>query len=97
MTDAGWTAPHVRGLGVMLVGDAIAEVDERGEPIHDDTLLILLNAGETPMAFTLPPAPIRQAWELVLDTNGGTLASAADLTVPSYELGSRSLVVLRLG
>ena len=97
MTDAGWTAPHVRCLGVMLVGDAIAEVDERGEPIHDDTLLILLNAGETPTSFTLPPAPIRQAWELVLDTNGGTLAPAAGPTGQAYELGSRSLAVLRLG
>ena len=97
MTDADWTAPHVRGLGVMLVGDAIAEIDERGEPIHDDTLLILLNAGETPMAFTLPPAPIRQAWELVLDTNGGSLAPAAGVAAPSYDLGSRSLAVLRLG
>jgi len=38
MTDATWNAPHARCLGAMLVGDAIAEVDERGEPIHDDTL-----------------------------------------------------------
>ena len=97
MTDADWTAPHVRCLGVMLVGDAIAEIDERGEPIHDDTLLILLNAGETPTSFTLPPAPIRQAWELVLDTNGGTLAPAAGPAGQAYELGSRSLAVLRLG
>ena len=87
MTDAGWTAPHVRCLGVMLVGDAIAEIDERGEPIHDDTLLILLNAGETPTSFTLPPAPIRQAWELVLDTNGGTLAPAAGPSRPGVRAG----------
>ena len=41
----------------MLVGDAIAEVDERGEPIRDDTLLILLNAGDAAVTFTLPPVP----------------------------------------
>ncbi|HSP89712.1 MAG TPA: glycogen debranching protein GlgX, partial [Vicinamibacterales bacterium] len=57
MTDADWNAPHVRCLGVMLVGDASAEVDARGEPIHDDTLLILANAGEAAEAFTLPPVP----------------------------------------
>jgi glycogen operon protein len=97
MTDASWNAPHARCLGAVLVGDAIAEVDERGEPVYDDTLLILLNAGETPESFTLPAAPIGQAWELVLDTNGGSLDAGPSVTAPVYQLGSRSLAVLRLG
>ena len=97
MTDAAWNAPHVRCLGVMLVGDAIAEVDERGEPVHDDTLLVLLNAGETPVGFTLPAVPMGQAWEIVLETNGGGLVPGAGGKAPGYELGSRSLAVLRLG
>jgi len=40
----------------MLVGDAIAEVDERGQPIRDDTLLVLANADAAPIRFTLPSA-----------------------------------------
>ncbi len=97
MTDATWHAPHARCLGAMLIGDAIAEVDDRGEPIHDDTLLILANAGETGVAFTLPPAPAGQAWELVLDTNGGGLAAGTGVEAPAYQLGSRSFAILRLG
>ena len=73
--------------------DAIAEVDQRGEPVHDDTLLVLLNAGEAAEAFTLPAAPVGQEWELVLDTNGGAVVRAAGVTAPAYELGSRSLTV----
>jgi glycogen operon protein len=96
MTDATWNAPHVRSLGVVLVGDAIAEVDEHGQPIHDDTLLILANAGESAMAFTLPPVRVGQAWELVLDTNGGGLVPSSTLAAPVYELGARSLAVLRV-
>jgi len=96
MTDADWNAPHVRCLGVMLVGDAIAEVDARGEPIHDDTLLLLANAGKAAAAFTLPPVPTGQAWELVLDTNGGGLLPGTGVTTPTYDLGSRSLAVFRL-
>ena len=61
----------------MLVGDAIAEIDERGEPIRDDTLLVLANAGEAALTFTLPPVHAGQAWELVLDTNGGGLGAAS--------------------
>ena len=45
MTDETWNSPHVRCLGVRLNGDAIDELDERGERIVDDTLLMLLNGG----------------------------------------------------
>ena len=96
MTDATWNAPHARCLGAMLVGDAIAEVDERGEPIHDDTLLILSNAAESGVPFTLPAVQPGQAWELVLDTNGGGLTVKAGAIAPVYDLGGRSLAVLRL-
>ena len=54
MTDETWNSPDVRCLGVRLDGDAIDEVDERGERIVGDTLLILLNAGDEPVPFTLP-------------------------------------------
>ena len=50
MTDETWNSPDVRCLGVRLNGDAIDEVDERGERIVGDTLLIMLNAGEEPVA-----------------------------------------------
>jgi glycogen operon protein len=97
MTDVTWNAPHARCLGALLVGDAIAEVDERGQPIHDDTLLVLLNAGETAVAFTLPAIAVGQTWELVLDTNGGSREADASITAPVYRLGGRSLAVLRVG
>ena len=44
MTDETWNSPDVRCLGVRLNGDAIEEVDERGERIVGDTLLLMLNA-----------------------------------------------------
>ena len=30
MTDEAWNAPFVRSLGVLMVGNALDEVDERG-------------------------------------------------------------------
>ena len=44
MADDAWNADFVRSLGMLLSGNAIEEVDERGEPIIGDTLLVLLNA-----------------------------------------------------
>ena len=55
MTDEDWDAGFVKCLGMRLAGDLIGEVDERGEPIVGDTLLLLLNAHHEPIPFTLPP------------------------------------------
>ena len=46
MTDEAWSTPDVKCLGVRLAGDVIDDVDERGEPIVGDTLLLLLNADD---------------------------------------------------
>ncbi|MGH9915836.1 MAG: hypothetical protein ACRD63_11185, partial [Pyrinomonadaceae bacterium] len=43
-------------------------VDERGNRIVDDTLLILLNAHYEPLSFTLPAHRRGVRWERVLDT-----------------------------
>ena len=68
MTDETWNSPDVRCLGVRLNGDAIDEVDERGGRIVGDTLLLLLNAGDEPIAFTLPATAPEERWETLIDT-----------------------------
>jgi isoamylase len=95
MTDATWNAPHVRALGVMLVGDAITELGARGERVRDDTLLILLNAHDADLPFALP-AKKGYSWELVLDTDGGALRPGWQTTAATYDLCARSLAVLKL-
>jgi glycogen operon protein len=55
MTDEDWNNPLVRCLGLRLAGDAMEEVDARGNRVVDDTLLILLNAHHESVAF-IPPA-----------------------------------------
>ena len=54
MTDEDWNRGYVKCLGMRLAGDLIGDVDERGEPIVDDTALILVNAHHEPIPFTLP-------------------------------------------
>ena len=41
MTDEDWNAGYSKSLVLRLAGDAIAERDQKGRPIVDDTLLIL--------------------------------------------------------
>jgi glycogen operon protein len=68
MVGPDWERPIAAALGVVLVGDAPAFLDERGRPVRDDTFLLLLVGERIPVAFTLPPAKWGATWELVLDT-----------------------------
>ena len=68
MDDAAWRAGFVRTLGMLLSGSAIEEVNERGEPITGDTLLVLLNGHTDRVPFTLPRIETDQQWQRVFDT-----------------------------
>jgi isoamylase len=96
MTDDTWGSPDVRCLGVRLNGDAIDEVDERGGRIISDTLLLMLNAGEHPVAFTLPATAPEERWETLLDTADPWAPSRRLRAGGRYELTSRSMAVLKL-
>jgi len=99
MSDEDWNAGYVRSLAFRLAGDAMAEIDEKGRPIVDDTLLILLNAHHEPLAFTLPAHKRGVRWQPMLDTSvGGNGEKPVALLRGGahYELESRSIAVLRL-
>ena len=52
---------------MLLSGDTIDVRDEHGEPIRDDTFLILINAHHEPVNFVLPGEEDVK-WELLMDT-----------------------------
>jgi glycogen operon protein len=94
MNDEAWNAGFVRCLGVRLAGDLIGELNEKGEAVFGDTLLILLNAHHEPIPFTLPASKEGQRWERLLDT-GAPEAGGLVGENPSYVLPGRSVAVLR--
>jgi glycogen operon protein len=97
MTDAEWGAGWNRVLGVMLAGDALAEVDERGDLIEDDTLLLLMNAHVESMPFRLP-TPGGERWELLIDTARPDVPETGEAHDggTTVRLEARSLQLLRL-
>ena len=98
MTDEDWDNWHQRCLGLRLAGDAIEEVDPRGNHIKDDTLLILLNAHHEPLPFVLPAHRTRVRWEVLLDTREAKGTPRRRRLVRGgqpCELEARSLVLLR--
>ncbi len=98
MTDDNWNAGFTLCLGMMLSGDTMDVRSEHGEPIHDDTYLVLFNAFHEPMTFVLAGKQDVN-WERILDTE----LEAGFLDQPSthssgddLELCPRSMSVLRL-
>jgi glycogen operon protein len=95
MSDDAWNTGWVRCLGVRLAGDIIHEMDERGEPIVGDTLLLLMNAHWEQLPFVLPKTREDQVWEMMVDA-----AERPDLPLAwrggqEYPLFGRTLALLR--
>jgi glycogen operon protein len=93
MSDKAWKSGFVRCLGVQLFGGDI-DVDEHGESIRGDTMLLLFNADHAnTIPFVLPPAGDGEPWELVFDTAEGTSDSGVKVS-DTYPLQPCSAVVL---
>ena len=68
MQDSDWSRDDARSVSVFLNGDAISEPDPRGEPVVDDSFLILLNSNYEAQEFLLPPKEYGDTWTVVVDT-----------------------------
>jgi isoamylase len=93
MSDEDWNVAHVRAIGLRLAGDAIAEKDDLGGRILDDTFLLLCNAHHDPIPFSLPRA--RHPWELLLTTIDAVVGQPLPLPPGPFTVEGRSLALLR--
>ncbi|HTU25780.1 MAG TPA: glycogen debranching protein GlgX [Pirellulales bacterium] len=95
MSSDAWKSGFVRCLGVQLFGENI-DVDERGENIFGDTLLLLFNVDHAnTIPFELPPPGNGDSspWELVFDT---AVENCDEVKLESpYPLQPCSVVVLK--
>jgi isoamylase len=94
MTDVQWNTNFIRCMGMLLNGELINEVNEKGEQIKDDILLLLVNSYWDQIRFTLPNTTLGHQWELLIDTNA--MKGNTDSTVTgSFEIPPRALILLK--
>jgi isoamylase len=96
MTEEAWNMEYARCLGVRLAGDLIGEMDERGENIVGDTILLLLNAHHEAILFTLPATWEGELWERLLDTADPQGMPLICTDGQQYQLQGRAMAVLRI-
>ena len=68
MTQSEWDHEFARCLGVYLGGGLLRETDRRGQPIEDDTFILLLNAHHDTVPFRLPAFMPGRKWVTEVDT-----------------------------
>ena len=95
MTDDHWNAGSTRAFAVRLAGNAITEVDSRGEPIVGDTLVLFFNAHYEAVDFTVPTRPNQSPWTLIVDTAAANPAAAEHLGGSTRAVQARSIVIMR--
>ena len=98
MTHADWHDPDTRGLGMLLRGDRLEDVDAEGERLEGASFLVLLNAGDDSIPFILPALPGGGRWTPVVDTRDWTPPSPAPAHAggEAYPLAEHTLALLRL-
>jgi isoamylase len=94
MRDGDWQNPGNHALGMLIYGDATDETDDHGRRIKGETLLMLVNGGNTDATFALPSIEGNGTWAEMIDTAQPELRIIADgkLCIDPY-----SLVLLRHG
>jgi glycogen operon protein len=98
MSDEEWASPFVRCLGMLLSGDTIDVCDFEGQPIRDDTFLLLINAHFEPIPFVLPGQEHIE-WQLILNTADEVGFLSEPKKFPSgddLDVTDRSAVLLKL-
>jgi glycogen operon protein len=96
MTAGEWNTGWVRCIGIHLNGLTLNDVNAFGEPITDDTFLLLLNPGHESISFHLPKPRNGCSWEAMIDTRHAVDAiPVAMVEGAPYDLSARCSALLR--
>jgi isoamylase len=95
MSEEAWRTDGQQVLGLWLAGTAADLIDRLGRPVIDDTLLVLLNAGDENVDFRLPAAGLGTRWTSLLDSaRPDTHLDETYRSLERFPLQARSIAVL---
>lgn len=96
MTLLDWQKPESCAIGLLLAGDALDWRDAMGEPVIDDSFLVLLNGSRTAVDFTLPGIEWGTRWALRIDTRNDRMTHEGELEAGArVRLDQNTMMVLK--
>ena len=98
MSDDDWSTGYARAVGVFMNGRRIPTTDSYGEPIIDDSFLLLFNAGHESIDWSIPGPEWGRRWSVELDTSDprrGERRTVIAQPRSSFAVEAHALVVLR--
>jgi glycogen operon protein len=95
MTDIQWNTNFIRCMGMLLNGELINEENEKGEPIKDDILMLVVNSYWEPIRFKLPNTTLGRSWEVLADTGLTKISVKSRHLSKTFKIPPRSLILLR--
>ncbi|MCA1746922.1 MAG: hypothetical protein LC655_04440, partial [Bacteroidales bacterium] len=81
--------------GMLLNGELMKEMDEYGNYLKGDILLILVNSYWEPISFTLPHEVESSRWEVMVDTDKEENADEGKIIQNVYQIQGRSFALLK--
>jgi isoamylase len=95
MISAAWQAADRFVLGMRVSSRTVGGAEAAARAADDDEMLVLFNAGQAPVTFTLPP-PGDGSWALILDTAGWGATGNSARPSGSHPLQPRSVALFSL-
>jgi glycogen operon protein len=96
VAQRNWRDPELRTLAVFLNGLEIPTPDPTGNPITDDSFLLIANAAWERVLVTLPPRRWGLRWEAELSTDGPDTEEGRSFPARTeVAMDSHSLLLLR--
>jgi isoamylase len=68
VSDEVWNESWGKSIAVLFNGKTLGVSDDEGNPVVDDSFLILVNAAPDGVEYTLPDPPNQTRWRQILDT-----------------------------
>jgi glycogen operon protein len=94
MTGDDWNNGNNHALGMLIYGEATDETDDRGKPVKGETMLLLMNASDSPVTFVTPTIDGEGIWAEIIDTAHRELRV---IKTGHVDVDAFGLVLLRFG
>jgi glycogen operon protein len=86
VSDEAWSEGWSKSIAVVFNGQTMNEIDEDGQPVMDESFLIIVNAADQGVEYILPQPPNQTPWRQVLDTE--------DIADPFHEATGEDKVIM---